>query len=238
MFPDLDQLPHAMVFVADDESSLIEAGSHLALRLLGRPCHPDLHEYFPEGKSDRHPIENLRKLSQEVWLDPFEGKWKLFLIHRAERMLPTSSNALLKTFEEPPAQTILVLLTTHPKQLLPTVTSRCQRIDLPSKKRESAFDVLDILRGEIALEEAPDAILESILLWYRDRLLLDVEGGEIYLSFPQHREAIRKTTKLPLSYVEKLLVEARLGLERAISPKNCLDILLLRLNDTEIPQHF
>jgi DNA polymerase III subunit delta' len=90
--------------------------------------HPDLHVLHPDPDSDQHPIAALRQLIQETSLPPFEAPCKVFIIHEAERMLPTSSNALLKTLEEPPSDTQFILLTSQPSILLPTIISRCSKV--------------------------------------------------------------------------------------------------------------
>lgn len=94
--------------------------------LLKRPSHPDLHIYRPEGKIGMHSIESMRRFSETVYMAPFEGSWKIFIIHDAERMLSYSANALLKTFEEPAKDSIIILLSSAPELLLPTVLSRCR----------------------------------------------------------------------------------------------------------------
>jgi DNA polymerase III subunit delta' len=90
--------------------------------------HPDLHIYKPAGKSGMHPIERMRDLCAEVYLPPNEAAWKCFIIDEADRMLATSGNLLLKTFEEPPADTLIVLITSEREQLLPTIRSRCRTV--------------------------------------------------------------------------------------------------------------
>lgn len=90
--------------------------------------HPDVHVYKPEGKIGMHSIESLRQLSHEVYMAPYEGKWKIFIIHEAERMLIYSANALLKTFEEPAPHSIIILLSSAHETLLPTILSRCQML--------------------------------------------------------------------------------------------------------------
>jgi DNA polymerase-3 subunit delta' len=90
--------------------------------------HPDLHCYHPEGKSSLHPIESMRQLIEEVGMAPFEAPVKVFLIHDAHQMLPASSNALLKTLEEPTLDSTIILLTDQPELLLPTIVSRCRRV--------------------------------------------------------------------------------------------------------------
>lgn len=96
---------------------------HLDKIRLGQ--HPDIHIYRPEGKLGLHSIQALRQLCDEVHLPPFEANWKVFIIHDAERMLSYSANALLKTFEEPPSQTLIILLSRSQAVLLPTILSRC-----------------------------------------------------------------------------------------------------------------
>ena len=98
--------------------------------LMGRTKkeHPDIHLILPDPKSEQHPVANMRQLIQEAGLPPFEAPIKIFIIHDAEKMLPASSNALLKTLEEPPPHTHFILLTSQPELLLPTIISRCCKI--------------------------------------------------------------------------------------------------------------
>ncbi|MGC1877880.1 MAG: AAA family ATPase [Rhabdochlamydiaceae bacterium] len=95
---------------------------------LATQNHPDLHTYLPEGKSATHPVENIRKLIDEVALPPYEAPVKVFIIHDAHQMLPYSSNALLKTFEEPSVHSYFILLTSTLDAMLPTIVSRCRKI--------------------------------------------------------------------------------------------------------------
>lgn len=95
------------------------------LSKIAANSHPDIHTLKPEGKLGLHSMQTLRQLSEEVHLPPFESAWKFFIIHDADRMLPSSANALLKTFEEPPPRTVILLLTRNEAALLPTILSRC-----------------------------------------------------------------------------------------------------------------
>lgn len=140
----------AMVLSQDDASEI-----HHHKVAMGN--HPDLHVYQPEGKLGLHSIASLRQLCEEVYLAPYESKWKVFIIHEAERMLSYSANALLKTFEEPAPNTLIILISSAPEHLLPTVLSRCRVIHfhaLPQK------EILAVLRQRFALE---DRILEAIV---------------------------------------------------------------------------
>ena len=90
--------------------------------------HPDLHIYIPEGKSAMHSIASMREMISQVFLAPFEAKAKVFIIEDADCMLPTSANALLKTLEEPEIDSYIILLTANETMLLPTITSRCMKL--------------------------------------------------------------------------------------------------------------
>ena len=75
-------------------------------------------------------IDDIRGLQHNASLPPFEGKCKVFIIDGAEYLSSEAANCLLKTIEEPPPQVMILLLTAEELRLLPTVTSRCQRIEL------------------------------------------------------------------------------------------------------------
>ncbi|NGX37470.1 MAG: DNA polymerase III subunit gamma/tau [Chlamydiae bacterium] len=121
--------------------------------------HPDLHIYIPEGKSDLHPMANMQTLIREMALPPFESPCKVFLIEDAEKMLPSASNALLKTLEEPSPDTFFILLTNHPDRLLPTVRSRLHPISYTQIDPE-AFDLSPYL--SLAQNEKWDALLDAL----------------------------------------------------------------------------
>lgn len=88
--------------------------------------HPDLHLFKAEGKIGLHSIASIRKLIDEVYLPPYEAPCKVIIVYDAERMLPASSHALLKTFEEPAPKTTIILLAPSTRELLKTIVSRCQ----------------------------------------------------------------------------------------------------------------
>jgi len=74
------------------------------------------------------PVDQIRQMQKELCLKPFEGKRKVVIITEVENMHPSSANSLLKTLEEPPPDSNLILTTTDINRLLPTVVSRCQQI--------------------------------------------------------------------------------------------------------------
>jgi DNA polymerase III subunit delta' len=75
-------------------------------------------------------IDQIRDIQHAASLPPFEGKHKVFIIDDAALLSPDAANCLLKTLEEPADKVTFILLTVNDKLLLPTVTSRCQRMEL------------------------------------------------------------------------------------------------------------
>lgn len=98
--------------------------------------HPDLYIFRPEGKIGMHSIEAMRQFCEKVYMTPFQARWKVFIIHDAERMLPASANALLKTFEEPSLDSVIILLSSRSSSLLPTVLSRCRTVRFHHVEKE------------------------------------------------------------------------------------------------------
>jgi DNA polymerase-3 subunit delta' len=103
-------------------------GQCLQCRKIDKQIHPDVMivEPLPEKKS--LVIEQIRSLQQEIIFKPLEGKKKAVIIDQAEKMNASVANCLLKTLEEPPEDTVLVLIAHSISDMLPTVLSRCQRL--------------------------------------------------------------------------------------------------------------
>src|SRR5207245_10260782 len=73
-------------------------------------------------------VKVMRELEREANFRPFEGAARVFIVEDADSMNDQAANALLKTLEEPPPTTHLILTTSNPTALLPTIRSRCQVI--------------------------------------------------------------------------------------------------------------
>jgi DNA polymerase-3 subunit delta' len=97
-----------------------------ACRKVAAGSHPDLHLLAPRGAS--LPISEVRGLQESLSYQAFERGRKVAIIRDAYRLTREAANALLKTLEEPPAGTHIVLLAHHRNQLLPTLVSRCQSL--------------------------------------------------------------------------------------------------------------
>lgn len=91
--------------------------------------HPDVlvYEYTKEKNIK---VDQIRDdIEQKIYLRPYEGNYKVFILDDAERMNVNAQNAFLKTLEEPPQYSVLILITSTPDILLPTIRSRCQTIN-------------------------------------------------------------------------------------------------------------
>ena len=90
--------------------------------------HPDVHIVEPQEGKKEVSIRQIRELTERIFLRSFSGRTKIALIDPAELMNYHAQNALLKTLEEPPEKSTLVLITKNSGGLLPTLLSRCLRI--------------------------------------------------------------------------------------------------------------
>ena len=102
-------------------------------------------------------IEAIRELQRKLAYHPYEGKVKIAIIDDADRMNLQASNSFLKTLEEPPSTTILVLISSHPFKLLPTIISRCQAIQFQPLNPEN---IKKILKETVTEEMTEDFSLD------------------------------------------------------------------------------
>jgi DNA polymerase III subunit delta' len=126
-------------------------------RKIKQNNHPDLHLYMPEGKSETHSISSMRELISQVYMVPFEAKAKVFIIHDADRMHVASSNAILKTLEEPTLDSYIILLTSKSHVILPTILSRCSSFKFSSISDEDITTFL-IAKYSISEQEATNIV--------------------------------------------------------------------------------
>lgn len=88
--------------------------------------HPDVLVLEPENQTLK--VEQVRQMQRDLAFRPYEGKYRVCILSSSDRMAPHMSNTLLKTLEEPPPRTILILLANQVRLILPTILSRCQLI--------------------------------------------------------------------------------------------------------------
>jgi DNA polymerase-3 subunit delta' len=120
-----------------------------SFRLIAAASHPDLlvveRQYDEKRKRERRVIriEETREIAEFLHLTPSQGGWRVVIVDGAEEMNRNAENSILKMLEEPPAQALILLVSHAPGQLLPTVRSRCRRLQL----RPLAAEVVERLIG-------------------------------------------------------------------------------------------
>jgi len=149
------RLAHAYLFLGDDAEVLAEAAATLACllnceapterasngrslqacghcstcrRILHR-SHPDVVWIHPQNKMRQIDVEQAREVIHQISMKPSEAAHKVAVFVGADRLNTAAANAFLKTLEEPPAGSMILLLSTDPERLLETILSRCQRLN-------------------------------------------------------------------------------------------------------------
>jgi DNA polymerase-3 subunit delta' len=154
---DAERLGHAYLITGRTLVETESMVSSLAAILLGESSngHPDFHTVRPESKSRRITVAQVRELERVLYLKAFKAPHKIAAIIEADRMClgqAEPANAFLKTLEEPPEHTTLFLTTCRVSAVLPTLLSRCLR--------------LDILGGEIG--NPHPAIRDLVNAWFSE----------------------------------------------------------------------
>jgi DNA polymerase-3 subunit delta' len=158
------------------------APDHPTFRRIAAGAHADLRALRPNadgGVKQLIRVDDVRAAIRFLAMTPAEGGWRFVLVDSAEAMPPQAANALLKTLEEPPPRAVLMLTTTAPDRLLPTIRSRVRRLDL-SPLAPEALDPL-LARLLPALGAAERAALGRIAEGSAGRALALAEGEGLAL---------------------------------------------------------
>lgn len=189
-----------------------------------RGVHPDVRviEPRPPEHNPRGPlalrIESIRQLERLAVLRPLEGRWKVFIVDEADRMTAATPQAFLKTLEEPPAHTVIILVLEQLRSLPATVLSRCHIVRFSPVVAEGTVALLPagagdgrdrglawlaeveaegadaILKGAEALgrdRQAAERMIETWWLWYRDMLWTHAGGDPAAAVFADRADALR-----------------------------------------------
>ena len=134
--------PHALLFTGAPDAGTHRLALSLANELNGARAdtlenlhHPSCRVLRPGSKIRTISIDAVRSVEPFLALRAAEGETKLVIIDEADRLPEEAANAFLKTLEEPPPQTLIILITALPQKLLPTILSRCVRLDLRDSHR-------------------------------------------------------------------------------------------------------
>jgi len=141
----------------------------LSCRKIDHETHTDIHWARPESRSRVVTVEQMRDLMREIQLKPTEAEYKVAIIAAADRLNPQAANAFLKTLEEPPAQSVLILLSTEPQRILETILSRCLRLNFSTESNYQPDEAQSEWLAQFGALEAGEQ--KSLLGRYR---LLDV----------------------------------------------------------------
>lgn len=155
-----DRLPHALLFAGPDgvgKKSVALAlsawlqcsggaadacGTCSACRQVAAGTHPDLQLVSVAPGKKEIGVDRIREVKRFVQLRPLHARCKVVVIDDAHRLTVAAQNALLKTLEEPPDHSFLVLIVNNPDAMLPTVRSRCQRVHFSPLTPGAVVDVL------------------------------------------------------------------------------------------------
>ena len=153
-------------------------GKCLPCRKIVSGNHPDLTTLAPLKKSRNIDVKAIDSVIELASLKPFEGEWRIFMIHEADRMGVPAQNHLLKTLEEPLGRSVFMLISEHPQRLLPTIRSRCQRIRFGRLRPETVAGLLRSQR-EVSEEQARTIAAVSQGQMSRALDLVDSEKREV-----------------------------------------------------------
>lgn len=103
---------------------------------------PDIITVMPVKRARIIDVEAIGSVNEMASLRPFESEWRIFIFHDADRMWGPAQNHFLKTLEEPPGNSVFILVTEFPNLLLPTIRSRCQRVRFGGLRPETVADIL------------------------------------------------------------------------------------------------
>lgn len=181
----------------------------LPCRKIDHGNHADVHWLRPEAKTRVIKVDAVRDLIREVNLKPTEAGFKVAILVAADRMNVQSANAFLKTLEEPPGKSVLILLTAEPQHLLETILSRCLRLAFAGEQVQP----LDHAQRAwlTAFAEMAGATKQGLLARYK---LL----GTLIEHLTARREAIESdlSAKSPLQQYDDLEPDLRERLEKEL----------------------
>ena len=140
-----------LIFCQQDAQPPTVCGACLACRKVDSGNHPDLQFIRPEGSLLK--IGQIRELQKRIIYEPLEASRKVYILTDVDRMNAEAENCLLKTLEEPPASSVLILLTSNIRALLPTTRSRCQILQFHAMPTQALAEML-VEKFSVAPEQA------------------------------------------------------------------------------------
>jgi len=160
------RMPHALLIHEAPGAGGEWLANWTARMVLGtdKEAHPDWVKVHPVDDSKQIRIEQIRELGEELSLTSHQGGYKVGVIAPADVLNRFAANALLKTLEEPPARTVLILVVTQPSRLPATILSRCQRIRIAAPERAESVAWLEATKGKGNWNAVLDIVGEAPML--------------------------------------------------------------------------
>ena len=267
-----DRVAHAWAFLGPAGSGRAATALAFAAALVCeqrgcgacRPCrmveakqHPDVHVILPTPPASNPKgarmvrIDAVRELEREASLRPVMAPRKVFIVTEVDRMTEDAPQAFLKTLEEPPDRTVIVLLLARARSVPATVLSRCHVVRFgaraiePPAERETARALLADARdkGIAAVfakfdrsrpdREDAEAIVDAWWHWCRDLMVLKAGAPAGLLTDPDHAAELsaeaERWSERELEAAIAACREAREGLLVNVAPRLTLEVLLSRL---------
>ena len=128
-------------------STLKCCGECPSCALFAAGSHPDLVLVMPEEDKQQISIDQVRAATERLTKTSYRQGYKVAIVDPAHLMTPNAANSVLKTLEEPSGRSLLILITSQPSMLLPTVRSRCQKVTIARPSREEAIEWLSAKTG-------------------------------------------------------------------------------------------
>jgi DNA polymerase-3 subunit delta' len=253
-----DRVAHAYAFVGPAGAGRMSTALAFAAELLGSLSrqHPDLHVIVPTPPETNSRgarairIGAIRELERQASLRPVMARRKVFVLDEAERMTGEAPQAFLKTLEEPPAATVIILILPRARAVPATVLSRCQVVrfaprddagaataraqarELLAEVRAQGVDALFRRTDRLEREKA-EALVDAYWFFCRDLLLAKSDAPAALFIDGDHaaelaREAEGWTVDQILAAVD-LCRQAREALLRNVAPRLTLEVVLSRL---------
>lgn len=156
----------AAVLCEKSATTLEQCGKCASCALFAAGSHPDLIWVAPEEDKQQISVDQIRAATERLTKTSYRQGYKVAIIEPAHQMTGNAANGLLKTLEEPTPQSLLILITSRPSSLLPTVRSRCLKIAVGRPSRSEARSWLQAETGTAVepqlLEFTGDAPLRAL----------------------------------------------------------------------------
>ena len=214
-----DRLSQAYIFCGPRGVGKFLAAQSFARMIVGTESetHPDIFILKPEKEGGNIKIDDIRQLIKDIYLKPFGGKKKVYIIDEAQAMKHEAANALLKTLEEPPTDSVLILITDDLKALFHTIVSRSQVVRFYPLKPD---EIKDMLIKEHSLDDTKAHVL-SRLAGGRPGKAIEYKDEDIFQKRNALIESVSKRSIAALNLEETPKEKLRLY----------LDILLIWFRD-------